>query len=187
MTARDCPIVVLGIGNPLLRDDAVGVRLVEALELFARRDPTMLPADTRLFDGGTLDLDLLRVIEGSAALLLIDGVDLGWPPGEVRVLRGDAILSAGEGIGSSAGGSVGELLGVARLMGWLPDHVSLLGVQVEEVTLGLGITPTLEAALPRAIDTALLELASLEAAVAGSAAAESAAGSDARVLVGGRA
>jgi len=164
MTAATHPITVLGIGNTLLRDDGVGVRVVEALELLSRRDPDLLPPGTRLVDGGILDLELLHVVDGARALLLVDGVDMGWAPGAVDVLRGDAILGAGRRVGGSSAGSVGELVAVARLMGWLPDHVALLGIQVGEVTVGEGLTPGVEAALPRALGLARRELAALAAA-----------------------
>jgi hydrogenase maturation protease len=164
MSVSTRPLTVLGIGNTMLRDDGVGVRVVEALEVLARRDPTLLPPDTRLVDGGVLDLDLLRVVEGARALLLIDGVDLGWAPGTVAVLRGDAIPAAGRRVGASTAGSVGELVAVARLMGWLPEHVSLLGVQVEEVAFGAGLTRTAEGAVPRALELAGRELWMLDAA-----------------------
>lgn len=169
MTGSYRPLTVLGLGNTFLRDDGVGVRVVQALELLAQRDPTLLPAETRLVDGGILDFELLRVVDGARALLLVDGVDLGWPPGTVDVLRGDAILAAGRRVGASPAGSVGELVAVARLMGWLPGHVSLLGIQVGEVVFGPGLTPTVEAALPRALDLAGRELWVLDAAAAGGA------------------
>jgi hydrogenase maturation protease len=163
------PAVVLGVGNVLLRDDGVGVRLVEALRAVAADDPTALPGDTRLVDGGTLGLDLLGEVEGARSLLLLDAVDLDQPAGTVQVLRGDAIPSAGGSWGRSAPGGVGELLAVARLMGWLPDRVALLGVQVDDTGFGLGLSDRVQAALPEAVATARDQLRELDglAATAG--------------------
>ena len=43
MRAPTGPLVVIGVGNVLLGDDAVGVRVVEALEVAAQADPGILP------------------------------------------------------------------------------------------------------------------------------------------------
>ena len=89
------PAVVLGVGNVLLRDDGVGVRVLEELRRLAAVDPAMAPDGTRLVDGGTLGLDLLGTVHGARALLLLDGVSLGLEAGTVTVLRGDEIAAAG--------------------------------------------------------------------------------------------
>ncbi len=155
------PAVVLGVGNVLLRDDGVGVRVVEALRALVRHDPYSLPERTRLVDGGTLGLDLLRTVEDAGCLLLLDAVDLGQRAGTVSVLRGDAILAAGSSWGRSVPGGVGELLSVARLMDWLPDPVAMVGIQVHDTTFGVGLSEAVEASLPHAIATARNELREL--------------------------
>lgn len=156
------PAVVIGVGNILLRDDGAGVRVVEALRALATRDPGALPPATRLVDGGTLGTELLRTVQGARSLLLLDAVDLGLAAGTVRVLRGDAIEAAGGRWGAAADGGVGELLGVARLMGWLPGPVALVGIQVGEVRFGMGLSAAVEAALPAAVEMARRELRKLD-------------------------
>jgi hydrogenase maturation protease len=158
MIVAEAPAVVIGVGNVLLRDDGAGVRAVEALRALAARDPSALPAETRLLDGGTLGLGLLPDVRGARSLLLLDAVDLDLPAGSVRVLRGDGIEAAGSRWGGSAEPGVGELLAVARLMGWLPDQVALVGIQVDEVGFGIGLSEPVEAALPLAVEAARREL-----------------------------
>ncbi len=80
---------MIGVGNVLRGDDAVGVRVVEGLRAAVAGDPHALPAGTRLVDGGTLGLDLLRSIRDARAVVLVDAVRLGGPAGTVSVLRGD--------------------------------------------------------------------------------------------------
>lgn len=108
------PAVVLGVGNVLLRDDGVGVHLVEELRRLAAHDPLAVPDGTRLVDGGTLGLDLLRAVSGARSLLVLDAVDLGQEAGTVSVLRGEAILAPGGREDGATPGSVGEVLAVAR-------------------------------------------------------------------------
>lgn len=161
-TAVDGPAVVIGVGNVLLRDDGVGVRVAEALRSAARHDPTALPESTRILDGGTLGVDLLSAVEGARSLVLIDAVDLDQPAGTVSVLRGDAILASGGRWGRCVPGGVGELLSVARLMGWLPDPVALVGIQVDDTSFGVGLSECVAAALPRAVETTCEELRGLD-------------------------
>jgi hydrogenase maturation protease len=159
MTTGIAPAVVLGVGNVLLGDDGVGIRVVEALREMPVSGPRALPAATRLVDGGTIGLDLLRAVDGARALVLVDAMDLGAAPGTVRVLRGDAIMTAGASSGPAAPGGVGELLAVGRLMGWLPDAVALVGVQVDSMQPGAGLSAAVRAALPVAAEAARREIA----------------------------
>jgi hydrogenase maturation protease len=150
--------IVIGIGNVLLRDDGIGPRVVDELRQVAAREPGAVPAGTRLVDGGTLGLELLSQVDGARSLVLVDAVDLGQPAGTVGVLRGDGILAAGRREGQRIAGGVGELLSVARLMGWLPEAVCLVGIQVGDTEAGPGLSEPVAAALPQAVSAALDEL-----------------------------
>jgi hydrogenase maturation protease len=162
MTTAAVPVVVLGLGNVLLRDDGVGVRVVEELRRLAAGDPAAVPEGTRMVDGGTLGLGLLGEMRGAASLLLLDAVNLGQDAGTVSVLRGDAIAATGGPGAGALPGSVGELLSVARLMGWLPDPVVLVGVQAGDTGIGMGLSPRVEAAVADAVETARVEIRALD-------------------------
>jgi hydrogenase maturation protease len=153
-TARD--LVVIGVGNVLRGDDAVGVHVVEGLRSASRLDASCLPADTRLVDGGTLGLDLLRTIRDARGLVLVDAARLGGSVGTVSVLRDDEI--AGDGRGAASPGAVGELVAVARLLGWLPAHVALVAVEAGDTEVGLALSAGVGAALGPAMDAVLSEL-----------------------------
>jgi hydrogenase maturation protease len=168
----DGGVVIVGIGNVLLRDDGVGVAVVEALRLQLERDPVMLPPGTRLVDGGTLGADLARVAEGAAALILVDGVDLGEEPGTVRVLEGAELMTptpAGAGSGRSdwAPNGIAGLLAVGRLLGSLPERVALVGIQVGEIDFGSGCSAAVTAALPGALQRTIATAWALHGAAAG--------------------
>ena len=60
MTGR--ATVVIGLGNPLMGDDGVGLAALERL-----RDDWDMPADVELVDGGTWGMNLLPVIEDAGA------------------------------------------------------------------------------------------------------------------------
>ena len=162
MTTAAGAVVVIGVGNVLLRDDGVGVRVIEELRAACLHDPLAVPDGTRLVDGGTLGMDLLGTVRDADALVLVDAVNLDRRPGTVSVLRGDAIAAAGGWGGRAVPGSVGELLAVARLMGWLPDPVVLIGIQASETEAGVGLSSSVETAVPEAVEAVCRELRSLD-------------------------
>jgi hydrogenase maturation protease len=158
MTAREGPLVVIGVGSVLRSDDGVGVHVIEGLRGRAARDPQLLPAGTELVDGGTLGLELLRLLPGARGLLLVDAMSLGAEAGTVSVLRGDAIDAAGGDRDGMASGAVGELLAFARLMDWLPEAVALVGVEVADIAPGTVLSPEVDGALPAMVDAVINEL-----------------------------
>ena len=60
-------VLVLGLGNILLRDEGVGVRVIEALA-----ERYVMPAEVEIVDGGTSGMDLLDTIAGCDHLLICD-------------------------------------------------------------------------------------------------------------------
>jgi hydrogenase maturation protease len=158
VTAPALPLVALGVGNVLLGDDAAGVRVIEGLRALAADDPEALPPETRLVDGGILGLDLLAVISAARGVVLVDAVRLGGAVGAVTVLHGDAIVRAGGERDGQPASAVGELVAVARLMGWLPEPVALVGIEVAGIEPGMSLSPVVEGALPAAMDAVRMEL-----------------------------
>ena len=69
--------LVLGLGNVILGDEGVGVRVVRALE---RRS---LPDGVECLDGGTGGFILLEPLQNAGRIVLIDAAADGNPPGTV--------------------------------------------------------------------------------------------------------
>ena len=148
-------VLVLGVGNTLMRDDGVGVRLMEAL---AAQDPS--PSGVEYLDAGTLSFLLLPRIEDCEALLVLDAAHLGAHPGDVRSFAGEAMdefLRTARCSVHEVG--VRDLLDVARLTGQLPARRAFVGVQPLETGWGDALTGTVAAALPRAVAEARAILA----------------------------
>ncbi|MEE9514451.1 MAG: hydrogenase maturation protease, partial [Candidatus Brocadiales bacterium] len=77
-------VLILGVGNILLGDEGVGVRVVEKI-----RNEHTLPDDVEVMDGGTLGLTLIPYLEGREAVFIVDAVDRGGRPGELYRIDGD--------------------------------------------------------------------------------------------------
>jgi hydrogenase maturation protease len=103
-------------------------------------------------DGGTLGLDLLGLVREASVLVVVDAVDWGLHPGTVCVLRGADL---------AAPGPIGELIDTARLLGWLPERVALVGIQIGSTEHGKGLSEPVAAALPRAAARVRTELRAL--------------------------
>lgn len=152
-------LVAIGVGNVLLCDDGVGIHVIESLRRRAKARRGLLPAGTRLVDGGTLGLGLLDELDGARGLVLVDAVDLGLPAGTVTIL--DAAPDGTAGPLDLPG--IRGLISAARMVGILPAEVSLVGVQVGEIGVDLALSPAVAAALPRAVEAAIGELWRIDA------------------------
>ncbi|MEK7753117.1 MAG: hydrogenase maturation protease [Acidobacteriota bacterium] len=146
----EAPILVLGIGNTLLKDDGVGVLLVEEF-----RDRSSLPAEeVEFLDGGTQDLALLGHLAGRRALVILDAVKLGAAPGTVHCLTLEQALDSGSRSATAHEGNAGELLRMAMMLGELPERVAVIGVEAASLETGLGLSEPVRQALPAAMDAA---------------------------------
>jgi len=141
------PVLVLGLGNPLLRDDGVGLAILESL----RRQPGEEGSGAEFLDGGTQGLNLLACLEGRRTLILLDALQLGKEPGAVSVLDARQVAEIGAPRAATAHeGNAGELLAAAALLGELPEQVFLVGIEPQKLTAGVGLSPLVEAAVPEA-------------------------------------
>ncbi|HXV22562.1 MAG TPA: HyaD/HybD family hydrogenase maturation endopeptidase [Desulfuromonadales bacterium] len=146
-------ILVLGLGNALMTDDAFGYRMIEALQ-----ERVQFPADVAVLDGGTLGLDLLPRLEGIERLLVIDALEMGARPGTVFRLEGEEVPRAFAGKLSVHQMGLQDLLAVAELQGNLPAELVVWGVQPESIEMGLELTAPVAAAMEEAIAGVVGEL-----------------------------
>jgi hydrogenase maturation protease len=129
-------ILVLGIGNLIMSDDSVGVRLVQGLGENFR-----FPEEVVLHDGGTLGPALLPLLEGVKKLLVVDAVDTGNIPGTVVRLAGDDLSLVTSDKLSSHQLGLTDLLAIASLQDIFPQEVVVWGIQPENTGLGLDLSP----------------------------------------------
>jgi hydrogenase maturation protease len=138
---------VLGLGNPLLRDDGVGLVLLEQLRARGPWRPHV-----ELVDGGTWGMSLLPVLAEHARVLVLDAVRSGAAPG--TVLRGDAddLPRLYRRRLSPHQIDLAEVLAAAELTGGVPADLVVVGVEPAAVD-GPDVTLTDEvaAAVPRAL------------------------------------
>jgi hydrogenase maturation protease len=152
---------VIGLGNPLLTDDGVGLVLLERL----RRDGWL---DVEMVDGGTWGLSLLPVLADCDRVLVLDAVRSGNEPGTVVQGSGDDVPRLYRFPLSPHQIDLSEVMAAAELTGGLPETVWVIGVEPAS-TDGpcLDLSVPVAQAVPVALDSARAVLSGWGAARAG--------------------
>jgi hydrogenase maturation protease len=148
--------LVLGLGNPILTDDGVGIRAVRAARACCQ------PGEAAFAEASVGGLRLLDVLEGYERVIIVDAIKMpGRRPGEVFWLSAPD-LCASLHSGSSHDLSLAGTLSLGRGLGMIlpdDDHLLILAIQVEDVlTFGEECTAAVVAAIPRAVRAILSEL-----------------------------
>jgi len=145
--------VVIGVGNPLMGDDGLGLAALTVLQTEWTFDPPVT-----LLDGGTWGMNLLPEMEDAERLLLLDAIKAGQAPGALIALENEAIPRLFATKLSPHEIDLREVLALAELRGTLPGHTVALGVQPERVEMGTALSPGVAAAVPRLVARAVEQL-----------------------------
>ncbi|HWG47160.1 MAG TPA: hydrogenase maturation protease [Gemmataceae bacterium] len=145
-------ILVAGIGNIFLGDDAFGVEVAQRL---AQRP---LPEGMRVVDFGIRGLDLAyALLDGYEAVILVDAVPRGEPPGTLYVLelaRDELPVPAGAMIETHNMDPV-KVLRLAEAMGGKMERLLLVGCEPTPVDvyedMQSGLSDPVEATVEEAI------------------------------------
>ena len=147
--------IVIGIGNPVLTDDSVGLRIAGCLEDRLRGCADV--AVTQLCSGG---IRLMETMAGHERAILIDAiVGGGGVPGTVYALDRDGFPQT-RNICSSHDASLGVALELGRAAGLrLPHDVRIWAVEADDVsTYGEDLTPRVERAVPLVVEHVIRDL-----------------------------
>jgi hydrogenase maturation protease len=150
--------LILGVGNLLLSDEGVGLRVVERLAATYE-----LPEGVQILDGGTLGLDLLYYLEGAdrrpvERLLIIDAVEMGREPGTLLRMEGDEIPAFLSVKISPHQIGIPDMLFAAKLKDLYPRNVVLWGVQPGTLDVGLELSSPVAAQVDVLVEKAVEEL-----------------------------
>jgi hydrogenase maturation protease len=163
MPSAEAPIAtaVIGLGNPLMGDDGVGLVALERLR--ARG----VPSRVQLVDGGTWGMSLLPLLESTDRLLILDAIDRGLPPGTVVELTGDEVPRHLELKLSPHQVDLRDVLALATLRETRPAELVAIGIQPERVAMSTELSDAVQAALDPMVARAGERLAAWELEPAG--------------------
>lgn len=148
--------LVLGLGNILLSDEGVGVRVVERLQA-----SYALPEDVEILDGGTAGMDLLDAIAGREVLIVADAVRVDAPPGTVLRLEDDEVHAYFGARLTPHQLGLCDLLATLRLTDESPKRIVVVGIAPECLELGLELSDSADRACDYAVGEIVAELAAL--------------------------
>jgi hydrogenase maturation protease len=141
-------IFVVCIGNQLVADDGVGQVIFQELITCD------LPATVRIKFLGLGGIDLIEELRGEDLLVVVDGVQLGYPAGSVvELCWADLPVAKGRPV-SGHGLGVREAIDVAKRLypERCPKEVMLVGIEGRCFDqLGQGLSQEVAAAIPEAL------------------------------------
>jgi hydrogenase 3 maturation protease len=140
---RGCgKLAIMGIGNPLRKDDGVGVEIVKRLA-------GKVSKRVRLFDCGMVPEEFLSDIEAfqPTHVLIIDAADLKSKPGEARLIPPQKV----EGTMFSSHAVPIPLL-VSMIGEAARPQIAVLGIQPFDTEFGEGLSSELQAALKSVVE-----------------------------------
>ncbi len=147
--------IIVGLGNPILTDDAAGPLVVREV---ARRLP---PGTADICEGSVGGLTLMEQLVGYDRAILIDVIQTGRArPGTLwRLTTGD--LPASHHSRSAHDTDLNTALEMGRRVGArLPHSIAIIAIEAVDVnTFGKACTPEVAAAIPQAVAAVLQELA----------------------------
>ncbi len=136
--------LILGLGNPILRDDGVGIRIMK--EIGRRVDSSSI----EVMEASIAGLEVLELIQGYTKVVLIDSIQIeGETPGEIFLLdlndlRTTIRLSSPHDVNLATAMELGKKLGFN-----LPQEIKIYAIQAEDVsTFDEDCSASIEKAIP---------------------------------------
>ncbi|ETW22415.1 hydrogenase maturation protease [Mycobacterium gastri] len=143
-------VVVVGLGNRYRRDDGVGVAAAAALDELALPNVVVV---TDIVE----PMSLLEAWSGAGLAIVIDAA-VATPPMPGRVSRCAISDLAAHQATSSHRVDLAATYALGKALERVPDALTLLTVEVADTGHGVGLTPQVEAAMPRVIGMAVDEI-----------------------------
>ncbi len=140
-------VVVLGVGNLLLKDEGVGVKVVQKLQ------EEEVPSHVELVDGATLGLNLLPLFEEAEKVIIVDCVKGGESPGTVYKFGLDEVKKKDKGVRLSLHDiDLTDVMNLVKTLKKNPPQVVILGIEPKEIDWGMELSPEVEKAIPKVLE-----------------------------------
>jgi hydrogenase maturation protease len=134
-------IGIIGVGNPLRKDDGIGLFLLSHI----KKESHYFPKTVSFVDGGTGGMNLLHIFSRFELIILLDAVDFKGQPGETRFFSIDDIQSQKQV--STVSTHNADLFQIIRLGQELEEcskKIFVFGVQPSDISFGDGLTEPLK-------------------------------------------
>lgn len=138
-------VLILGVGNVLLRDEGVGVHVAQ------RMMDMDVPPGVEVMEGGTDGFGLMHVLLQAERLILVDAVKGGGPPGSIYRFGIEDCPPFPDVFKTSVHQvSILEVINLSGLIGSTP-RTTVIGVEPKRMDMGMELSPEIEAKIPKVI------------------------------------
>ncbi len=148
MSAPAPRALVLGLGNPILRDDAGGLLVARAV-----RDRCRAMPEVEVREACVAGFDLLDILSGFERAVIVDAIETGGEPGTVHRLEASRLPTTGR-LAASHEIGLAEALALGRLLSLpMPATTTIVAIEVADArSFGECPTPAVVASVATAAD-----------------------------------
>jgi hydrogenase maturation protease len=145
-------ILIMGVGNILLKDEGFGIHIVRELEKLE------LPENVELLDGGVLGPNLLGYIEDIEKLIVVDIINAKMKPGKILKIKPEQIKNKSQKYFFSFH-QIGllEALNMAEILGRKFETI-IFAIQPKSIEMGMELSEELKEKIPEMINLILDEI-----------------------------
>ncbi len=153
MSNKRKPLVkIIAVGNALYGDDGVGSEILRLLRGMSEFN------SCKLIDGAIDAFGLIDQFSNADHIIIIDAAKMGEIPGTVKTFDvNDASLLIQMDHLSIHGISLAEAFEIARVIGAMPKHITIVGIEPESFAISEGLSKTVTKSIPQAVSR-LIEL-----------------------------
>jgi len=144
--------VVVGVGNPLMRDDGIGVEVARSLR------KSDLGGRVLILERQMLDISILDQAKGASKLVVVDAVKTGRTPGSIVRFSPGRRRSHVLLVPLSHEQGLEDILALAKRGGMRLPPIVVVGVEPQDCTPGEGLSEEVARALPRVLEKVKAEV-----------------------------
>ncbi|MDD5459439.1 MAG: hydrogenase maturation protease [Phycisphaerae bacterium] len=131
--------IVLGLGNPLMADEGIGIALISKLQTQADKF-----GDVEFVDAGTGGFNLLHYLDGRKKAIIIDCALMGTQPGTIKKFSPEDVETTKKLAHYSLHeADIIKVLQMAKMLGQCPETVIIFGIEPAAVEQRQSLSTTL--------------------------------------------
>ena len=146
---------VIGLGNPLRRDDGIGIVLLEKLV----EQKYNLPHGIQYIDGGTGGMNILYLLAQFDIVFIIDAAFFNAVPGYGKLFTIQQIKNNKISFSDSTHEfDILKVINLSKNLDELPEYIFFFGVQPKDTSIGTDLSKELQQNIEKLLKKLIVEL-----------------------------
>jgi hydrogenase maturation protease len=131
--------VVIGLGNPLMSDEGIGIHLIRKLSQYQDKFPSV-----EFIDAGTGGMNVLHLIANRKKAVIIDCAKMGKKPGTIERFEPADVQTTKKMMHFSLHeADILQIINLSGQLGECPDQIVIFGIEPESLEMGQKLGKTL--------------------------------------------